>query len=44
MSGYGWLKVIADVFGRMNLDGVRWFWLLADGFGWIQVFFSDLQF
>ena len=32
-SGYVWPKVTADIFGRMVLDGVLWFWLLGDGFG-----------
>ena len=43
-SGHGWFRVIADVFGRMVVDGCGWFWVLADGLGWFQVVLGDLQF
>ena len=32
LSGYGWFRVIVDVFGWMVLDECGWFWVLADGF------------
>ena len=35
---------IADAFGGMVLDGCGWFWVPADGFGWIHMAFRDLQF
>ena len=42
LSGDGWLRVIADVFGWMVVDGCGWFWVLVDRFlvdsGGFQVF------
>ena len=41
MSGDGWFRVIADIFGWMVFDGFEWFWVLADRFGWIW-WFSEI--
>ena len=43
-SGDDWLRVIADAFGRMALDGPGWFWVLTDSFGLIQAALRDFQF
>ena len=32
LSGDGWLRVIADAFGWIVLDGCGWFWVNSGGF------------